>query len=221
MTNQYLGPNSMVEDSTVTALESLGFDTTGTYMVDQDMFSVTINDLIPTVPYSDCVTWTKYGCNLFPSADCITDNYEMMKGMRTMMVEFLRTDICGMTGSALPERIIELISQEIVQVDVNFSNPEIEAVVKGFSEMIKEEAKKMTTLPLSVLTYLCRERFKKHVFFESSLEVLQWFEVKLVDDPGTYRNFVGDMFSTILCCRKCGMAITSPKNLCATLALAP
>jgi hypothetical protein len=90
MTNENLGPNGTLEDSTISALESLGFETSATKTgLHQATFSSMIVHLIPTVPYTDHVTWTKYGCNLFPSAGCITDNYEMTKAMRSYMVEFL------------------------------------------------------------------------------------------------------------------------------------
>jgi hypothetical protein len=184
MTNKNLGPNGAIEDSTISALESLGFETTATTGLHQSTFSCTIGVLIPTNPYTDCVTWMKYGCNLFPNASCITDNYEMTKRMQSYMVVFLQTDICSMKGSALPDYITDIINQEHLVVDVKIvSTNQFERVINGFLEVIKKESMKMTTLPLLVLTYLSREQFKKqHVFFDSSLELIQWFEVKMVKD---------------------------------------
>jgi hypothetical protein len=105
-----------------------------------------------------------------------------------------------MTGSALPNCITEIISQERFEKLKIVSTDQFESVINGFFEMIKKESMKMTTLPLSVLTYLSREGFKKqHVFFESSLELIQWFEVKMVkDEPCQYRNFVGDIYTKFL-----------------------
>jgi hypothetical protein len=88
-----------------------------------------------------------------------------------------------MTGFALPDCITEIISQERFEKLKIVSTDQFESVIKAFFEMIKKESMKMTTLPLLVFTYLSREGFKKqHVFFDSSLELIQWFEVKMVKD---------------------------------------
>jgi hypothetical protein len=86
-----------------------------------------------------------------------------------------------MTGSVLPDCITEIISLERFEELKIVTTDQFESVINGFFEMIKKESMKMTTLPLLVLTYLSREGFKKqHVFFESSLELIQWFEVKKI-----------------------------------------
>ncbi len=60
------------------------------------------------------------------------------------------------------------------------------ATTNNLVKFIMETAVGTTTIPLNLFTNLCVKRFPKHSFLESTLEILQQFEIKLESHEGFF-----------------------------------
>jgi hypothetical protein len=62
LTNQFIGTDVIMNDSSITGYENMGFNVKSmTQDVHQGQFMITTDNPIPLMPYSDRYTWVKYG----------------------------------------------------------------------------------------------------------------------------------------------------------------
>ncbi len=62
LTNQFIGPDVILNDSSISGYESMGFNIKSmTQDVLQGQFTINTDDPIPLMPYGDRYTWAKYG----------------------------------------------------------------------------------------------------------------------------------------------------------------
>jgi hypothetical protein len=78
-----------------------------------------------------------------------------------------------------------------------------------------------TIIPLSVITSMIHQRFKKHRFFESTLELLQKFYPQMESNPEEYRIFPGDLSKYSLKCVRCGKCINPFESIGTILFIVP
>ena len=81
--------------------------------------------------------------------------------------------------------------------------------------------KEATKIPLAIFTDLFHHRFKKKTYLESTLEILQQFYIKLVDQSNTFRIWVGDIHKYCLHYTRCHRAITRPDCIHHIIEIAP
>ncbi len=84
-----------------------------------------------------------------------------------------------------------------------------------------EFAVSATTIPLSIFTNLFHQRFSKHDYLESTLEILQQFYIKMHSDHKHYCIIPGDLCKYTLKCGRCDTSITPPGTIGVTLYHAP
>jgi hypothetical protein len=62
LSNQFIGTDVILNDSSISGYESMGFNTKSmTQDVQQGQITITVDKPIPLMPYSDKFTWAKYG----------------------------------------------------------------------------------------------------------------------------------------------------------------
>jgi hypothetical protein len=78
-----------------------------------------------------------------------------------------------------------------------------------------------TTISLSIFKHLFHQRFKKHSFLESMLEILQRFYIHMATDPDDFFIFPRDLALYTLRCTGCGKCISPLDSSGETLFHAP
>jgi hypothetical protein len=86
---------------------------------------------------------------------------------------------------------------------------------------VSEIAVSATTIPLTIFTNLFHQRFSKHHYLESTLEMLQQFDIKMHSDHNYYCLLPGDLCKYTLKCVRCHASITTPGTIGETLYHAP
>ena len=75
LTNQFIGTDVILNDSSISGYESMGFNTKSmTQDVQQGQFTITVDKHIPLMPYSDRFTWAKYGHHILYFGIISTNN---------------------------------------------------------------------------------------------------------------------------------------------------
>ena len=242
LTNQFIGTNVILNDSSISGYESMGFNIKSmTQDVLQGQFRITTANPIPLMPYGDRYTWAKYGHFILhngiipsdnstagsddespenPNKHSMADNENSLTvNHRDCLISFLWTDPDGAASFIVDASSTCLIDQ--------FLNNTFRTLTKGtkkgyfFDEVIEKNAdltvtsicviaKEATKIPLAVFTDLFHHRFKKKIYLESTLELLQQFCIKLVNHSETFRIWVGDLQKYCLHCTRCHRAITIP-----------
>ena len=90
-----------------------------------------------------------------------------------------------------------------------------------FIEGIVNVAIYSTMIPLSVFTHYFHRRFSKHVFLETTLELLHQAYIRIEDVTQYYDIFPGDKCKFSLKCACCTSSITASGLLAETLYHAP
>jgi hypothetical protein len=84
-----------------------------------------------------------------------------------------------------------------------------------------EIAVSATTIPLSIFSNLFHQRFSKHDYLESTLEILLHFYIKMHSDHKRYCLIPGDLCKYTLKCVHYDRSITTPGTIGETLYHAP
>ncbi len=95
------------------------------------------------------------------------------------------------------------------------------AITNNLVEFITETAVGTTTIPLNLFTNLYIKRFPKHSFLESTLEILQQFEIKLESHEEFVFLIMGDCSKYSINCVRCKKRITACGSIAETLFHAP
>jgi hypothetical protein len=95
------------------------------------------------------------------------------------------------------------------------------ATANNLAILIMETAVGTTAIPLNLFTNLCVKRFPKHSFLESTLEILQQFEIKLESHKEFFFLIMEDCSKYSINCVRCKKRITACGSIAETLFHAP
>ncbi len=115
--------NVSITPKDLLAYESLGFNTSS-FNEDDDCFSFDIKIPIPMVQYRDSYTWAK-SCQHFMDIDFYGEGQvknNLHGSFRSIMINFLQTDISGTPTYSMNPNIMGQLQQFIVQ----FLDPELD-----------------------------------------------------------------------------------------------
>jgi len=215
--------------------ESMGFDVRSlTQDRDQEQFTITTQTPIPLSIYDDRYTWVKYGRLILPQVLKLNEvQNNTIRGMyRNFLGDFLRVDLESnitntldvSTKSKLNEYLSSLFKGLSETATTEKTSDEYlntaEKMAQIFERLL-EIAVSATTIPLSIFTNLFHQRFLKHDYLESTLEILQQFYIKMHSDHKSYCVIPGDLCQYTLKCVCCDTSITLPGTIGETLYHAP
>jgi hypothetical protein len=214
--------------------ESMGFDVRSlTQDTDQDQFTITTQTPIPLAVYDDRYTWAKYGRLILPEVSKLNEvqNSSIVGMYRNLFRDFLHVDLEGNISNTLDVSTKSKINEYLSYL---FEGSELATRENTFDEYMKTSEKKevimksvleiavsATTIPLSIFTNLFHQRFSKHDYLESTLEMLQQFYIKMNSDHNYYCLLPGDLCKYTLKCVCCHASITTPGSIGETLYHAP
>ena len=235
ITNNFIGVDVQLGNVSLNGYESMGFDVRSlTQDRDQEQFTITTQTPIPLAIYDDRYTWVKYGCLILPQVWTLNErqNSQMLTTYRSFLRDFLRIDLEGnvsntiddSTKSKLSDYLSSLFEGLSQQAPKEKTFEEYMKIAKTKEVIIKrvwEIAVSATTIPLSIFTNLFHQRFSKHVYLESTLELLQQFYIEMNSDHERYCLFPGDLCKYTLKCIRCHRSITPPGSIGETLFHAP
>ena len=185
--------------------------------------------------YDDRYTWAKYGRLILPQGLKLNEkqNSSIRSMYRTVLQDFLRVDLEGNISNTLDvstkSKLNEYLSSvfkglsETATTEITFDEFLITAGKKKAQifERLLEFAVSATTIPLSIFTNLFHQRFSKHAYMESTLEILQQFYIKMHSDHKHYSIIPGDLCKYNLKCVRCDTNITPPGTIGVILYHAP
>jgi hypothetical protein len=152
---------------------------------------------------------------------------------RTVLQDFLRVDLEGNISNTLDvstkSKLNEYLSflfkglSETATTEITFDDYLNIAGGKKAQifKRLLEIAVSATTIPLSIFTNVFHQRFSKHAYLESTLEILQQFYIKMHSDHKHYCIIPGDLCKYTLKCGRCDTSITPPGTIGVTLYHAP
>ena len=252
LTNQFIGTDVILNDTSMSGYESMGFNTKSMMQdVEQGQFTITVDNPIPLMPYSDRFTWAKYGhhilySGIIPTNDSVaevdianqtngyplvaTHDINLTATHRECLILFLQTDPGNAASFCVDASINQKINDFLNNIlrsftkgkdKGNFFDQICEKNMKSVALSIGKIAKEATKIPFAIFTNLFHYRFKKKSYLESTLELLQQFYIQLDELCVDYRLFVGDLHKYCLHCTRCHCAITRPDFICQILEIAP
>ena len=245
LTNQFIRIDVVLNDFSISGYEYMGFNVKPmTQDVHQGQFTITTENPIPLMRYSDRFTWAKYGhfilySGLIPVHDKSLMNQNFAVGFhevsltenhRECLVSFLQTDPDGAASFVVDARSARLIEDFLKNTfrDLTkgtekgyFFDEVMETNADSIVSSICAIAMEATKIPLAIFTDLFHHRFKKKLYLESTLELLQQFYIQLVDHSNHFCIFVGDHHKYCLHCARCHCALTRLDNIQCILEMAP
>jgi hypothetical protein len=214
--------------------ESMGFDVRSlTQDTDQEQFTITTKMPIPLARYDDHYTWAKYGHLILPEVFKLNEvqNSSILAMYRNLFRDLLHVDLEGNISNTLDVSTKSKINEYLSSL---FEGSELATRENTFDEYMKTTEKKKvilksvleiavsaTTIPLSIFTNLFHQRFSKHHYLESTLEIFQQFYIKMHSDHNYYCLLPGDLCKYTLKCVRCHASITTPGTIGETLYHAP
>jgi hypothetical protein len=221
LTNQFIGTDVVLNDLSINGYADMGFNVKSmTQDVHQGQFTINTEDPIPLMPYSGRFTWAKYGhfilysgpIPLHDSSVAVGVHDESVTGNHLdCLISFLRTDPDGAASFVVDARSARLIDEFLKHTfraltkgteKGYFFDKEIERNADSVVSSIFGIAKEATKIPLAIFTDLFHHRFKKKLYLESTLELLQQFYIKLADHSNHFSIFVGDLHKYCLHCTR-------------------
>ena len=193
LTNQFIGTDVILNDTSMSGYESMGFNTKSmTQDVEQGQFTITVDNPIPLMPYSDRFTWAKYGHHILYSGIIPTNNSvaEVDKANQTnsyplvathdinltathreCLILFLQTDPGNAASFCVDASINQKINDFLNNIfrsftkgkdKGNFFDQICEKNMKSVALSIGDIAKEATKIPFAIFTNLFHYRFKKN-----------------------------------------------------------
>jgi len=188
---------------------------------------------IPLAIYDDRYTWAKYGQLILPEVFKLNEaqNSSILGMYRNFLRDFLRIDLEGNISKTLnvsmKSKLNEYLSSLFKEISETATKERTldEYMNKAGkkTEIIKrvlEIAVSETSIPLSIFSNLFHQRFSKHDYLESTLEILQQFYIKMHSDHKRYCLIPRDLCKYTLKCVHCDKSIT-PGTIGETLYHAP
>ncbi len=154
--------------------------------------------------YGDLFTWEKNWYIILHPDLTRTVLSGLDKTYRKTVTTFLETDMRGIMNFQMQLHLqaeINLYLSSIFSKDMSRSQRPsyfdqfLATRTKPVSEMfsfLAEKANKATVLPFLIFTNVFHQRFPKHRFLESMLELLQQFYIAIKEHVDTYKMFPGN-----------------------------
>jgi len=220
ITNNFIGVDVQLSKMSMNGYKSMGFDVRSlTQDWEQEQFTITTRKPIPLAVYDDRYTWAKYGRLILPQGMNIKPNFQTLRTYHLFLRDFLCIDLEGNISKPLDVSTISKISDYLTSLFDGSGSTTREAT---FDECMKTAEKKeviiktvreiavsATSIPLSIFTNLFHQRFSKHEYLESTLEILQQFTIKMNSDHKRYCVIPRDLCKYTLKCVHCNRSITS------------
>jgi hypothetical protein len=235
ITNHFIGEEFYLSPNSQDGYAAMGFDVTQlTQDKDQSLFTIKTNRPIPMLVYGDSFQWAKYGHLILPSnLDLISNNKgSPHQTFWNSLIEFLHTDIDGNLSSTLNPLTASKLDNYLSRLQEGLS--EIANKGKIFDQKMLHQKSKhkfiedigdiaifATQIPLSILTNLFHQRFEEHSMLESTLEILQQFDIHMESEPHEFSICTGDLSTYMLQCIRCGQPVTLADSIGETLFHAP
>ncbi len=226
ITNKVVGSDITLPSWSKLGFTLMGFDTSTLTQNSNEIgyFGLTTDCPEPMFKYGDSYTWSKYGFHiLHPDLTWISTSGLETTYQKTLTT-FLQTDLVGMlsfqtelhwhsktyyyVSTIIPENTAQ--SDKAIFFDEFLSLPS-QKTDEMFSFLMKK-AEEATVLPLSLLSNLFHQRYPKHRYLESTLEILQQFYIKIEKSDDAYNIFPGDRYLTSLKCMRYHKCISSNKQ---------
>ena len=159
---------------------------------ESNIFSLRLEVPIPFSVFGDSYSWAKYGHHILPSNLSLSskEKVQLQDPFRKCLLALLQTDLDGNLYSTpnchTSAKIESYLSHFFPSHQGNKACGSMfdqlllhPATTNNLAEFITETAVGTTMIPLDLFTNLCIKRFSEHSFLESTLEILQQFEIKL------------------------------------------
>ena len=229
ITNHFIGVDVQLSKISMNGYESMGFDVRSLKQdTDQELFIITTQTPIPLAVYDDRYTWAKYGRLIFPEVLKLNElrNSSILGMYRNFLRDLLHVDLEDnisntldvSTKTKINEYLYSLFEGSELATRENTKTTEKKEVIM---KRVLEIAVSAKTIPLSIFTNLFHQRFSKHDYLESTLEILQQFYIKMHSDHNYYCLIPGDLCKYTLKCVRCDASITTPGTIGETLYHAP
>ena len=224
ITNEDVGKDITLDHYSRDAYSIMGFDTES---LTQDinnigLFGIKTDSPIPMMQYGDSYTWAKYGYHILPPDRKRIPSPGVEKHYRTTLIQFLQTDMYKMIyfnleihmKSQIFEHVRSIFPDEMLESQRGSYFAEFCATHtkpnRAFFDFLDQKAIEGTVIPLSIFTNLFHQRFQKHRYLESTLELLQQFYIS-IEEPSVdrHRMFPGEDYKMTLKCTRCHQCVTS------------
>jgi hypothetical protein len=159
------------------------------------------------------------------------------RGFHNCLLSFLRSSLDGLLGFQLkPDLTAQLrdcVNQQILTNTLESDIPQVFTRFMQENESMHDIKNnefftklhtiviKATVLPFSALTNLFYQRFSKHRFLESTLELLQQFYILMEYDITKFNVFPSDLNQFCVRCARCRRRVLTIENIGTTLINAP
>ncbi len=190
ITNKFIGEEVTLDENSVTGYKMMGFKTMSEDE-ESNIFSLRFEVPIPFSVFGDSYSWAKYGHHVLPSILSLSsrEKVQLHDPFWKCLLAFLQTDLDGHLYSTpnchTCAKIEGYLSHFFPSHQDNMASGSIFdqlllhcATTNNLVKFLTETAVGTTTIPLNLFTNLCIKRFPKHSFLESTLEILQQFEIK-------------------------------------------
>ena len=141
------------------------------------------------------------------------------------MIDFLETNLGGTATYLMNPNIPSQLQQFLVKFSDSGLNKQL---ISSMWDQHLENSKTKETgirqlskivglangIPFSIFTEVMCQRFGKLQYFESTLELLQQFQLELVLMSDEFSIFPGDCSKFSLKCNWCGKYVSPPARLC-------
>jgi hypothetical protein len=202
----------------------MGFETLTVTQDRDDMdgyFGIMTHHSIPVLQYGNSFTWVKYGYMVL-HLDMI---HKLKPGQDTSycnaLMSFLQTDVKGFVSFQPFESLHDdidnyinnlvhgemTVTQQIILFDQILS-----ITTKDSNEIfsfLEGKAREATIVSFSVFSNLFHQRFTWHRFLESTLEILQQFNIAKEKCDKQYHLFPGDQYQYSVKCMRCHKCVLS------------
>jgi hypothetical protein len=229
LTTVSIGNQFGFDNLSVNALESMNFKVKST----SKKTTATIMNLVPTISYSDQLTWIKYGKSITGVLD--TKNINMRSKKYTNSIIH---SLCECLLSNDDNYLTMDLSHEYVSTVESFIRDKSlvgtsDNVLTRWKELMSEGGRlelnpiaswigKMAlyenAIPLSVFTHALSDKLlKNQIIFDLSLETIQQFEIVMVSCRIKFNHFEGDQSTYRLRCKRCNELLFPETDICTLL----
>ncbi len=153
----------------------------------------------------DCYTWAKYGKIILPSTISLEEREKTVlhSTFWKSFQQFLCIDLDGNLSSSLSARVKQRLGKYLSTLckgqSVTATKAEMFAALvnepqhkEDFIKQITKIALSATIIPLSIFTQFFHRRFSKHIYLETSLEMLQQAYIAKETESKDYYLIPGD-----------------------------
>jgi hypothetical protein len=191
VTNNFIGEEVTLDESSVCGNKMMGLKTLSEDE-ESNIFSLRLEFPIPFSVFGDLCSWAKYGHHILPSILSLSsrEKVQLHDSFQKCLLSLFQTDLDGTlysTPNCHTSAKIEFYLSHFFPCDQDkkatgsmFDQLLLHcATTNNLVEFITEMAVGTTTSPLNLFTNLWVKRFPKHSFLESTLKILQQFEIQL------------------------------------------